>query len=229
MKMKTTTVFLLMAAFLWTLRPASLPGETRVYKEREGEKVTTHRFVIEPVDPGFTVDLTSESGGVKVFQTFRLDAGLATLSWSYHAPHKKTNVTAVREDNRIFLEGTDEGDPVKKTYKINSLPWNQSFNIGLEHFVLSSGESMKFWAIGTSSPGYLKITKFSVKKKDYENITLESAAEPVEAIHITISLSGILSLFWTGKYWYRKSDGRFLRYKGKNKSGGPVAVMELIR
>ncbi len=225
-EIRKKSAVVVMVMFLWA---SSLPGETRVYQEREGDRVTTHRFVIEPSGPGFTVDLTSETGDVKVFQTFQLDARLAALSWSYHAPHKKTKVTAFRKENRIFLEGIDEGDPVKKTYNINSLPWNQSFNIGLEKFVLSPGESMKFWAIGTSSPGYLKITKFKVKKKDPETITLDSTGQKVEAVYITISLSGLLSLFWTGKYWYRKSDGRFLQYKGKNKSGGPAAVMELIR
>lgn len=229
MKMKKQPVFLLVLTFLWALWPSSLTGETRVYEEREGDRVTTHRFVIEPSGSGFTVDLTSETGDLKVFQTFKLDADLAALSWSYNAPHKKTKVTAVRKENRIFLEGTDEGEPIKKTFKINPLPWNQTFNIGLENFILSPEESMKFWAIGTSGPGNMKITKFNVKKKGSETVTLNSTAEPVEAVYITISLSGLLSLFWTGKYWYRKSDGRFLRYKGKNRTGGPTAIMELIR
>jgi hypothetical protein len=223
-----TTLFLL----AWTF---PLPGQNtvqRLYEEREGKKLTTHRFTIDTVDSGFSIELTSETGNAKTVQTFQLDKHLATLSWSFDAPHKKTKVTAVRKENRIYLEGTDEGDPIKKTYKINDLPWNQSFNIGLEQFALSDEEVMQFWAIGTTGPGNMKITKFNVKKKKTESITLNTpdaaVTRQVEAVYITISLSGLLSLFWTGKYWFRKSDGWFLRYRGKNRTGGPIAVMQLI-
>jgi hypothetical protein len=228
---QTLALFLVAVLFMWAV---PLPGQSpvyRVYEEREGKKLTTHRFVINSVDSGFSIDLTSEIEGNKIDQTFQLDSDLDTLSWTYHAPHKKTKVKAVRKENRIFLEGTDEGDPIKKTFKINRLPWNQSFNIGLEKFALSSEKAMQFWAIGTTGPGNMKITKFNVKKKKTETITLNEPGTPgkqVEAVYLTISLSGILSLFWTGKYWYRKSDGWFLRYRGKNKAGGPIAVMQLI-
>lgn len=207
---------------------AYLPGQTRVYEEREGDKITVHRFLIEPSGTGYTIDITSETGSSRTVQKFQLDTGLATLSWTYDAPHTKTKVTAVRKENKIFLKGTDKDDPIEKTFKINELPWNQTFNIGLEQFALSSEDSMKFWAIGTSGPGNMKITKFNVKKKETETITLNSTGQRVEAVYITISLSGLLSMFWTGKYWFRKSDGRFLRYTGKNRASGPTAVSELV-
>ena len=54
------------------------------------------------------------------------------------------------------------------------------------------------------------------------------AGKEIAAVHLRISLSGLLSIFWHGDYWYRKGDGRFLRYRGKNRSGGPVAVSELV-
>jgi hypothetical protein len=41
-------------------------------------------------------------------------------------------------------------------------------------------------------------------------------------------LSGLLAVFWHGDYWYRKADGRFLRYRGKNRPGGPEALSELV-
>ena len=207
---------------------AYLPGQTRVYKEKEGEKVTFHRIQIEPTTVGYTINLTSESGSKHTVQKFQLDTELATLSWSYEAPHTKTKITAFRKENKIFLQGIDDGDPVEKTFKINEFPWNQTFNIGLEKFALSPEESMKFWAIGTSGPGNMKITKFNVKRKEIETITLNSMEQPIEAIHFTISLTGLLSMFWTGHYWFRKSDGRFLKFSGKNRASGPVAVSELI-
>jgi hypothetical protein len=72
----------------------------------------------------------------------------------------------------------------------------------------------------------LKIGKFSVTRKADEPIDL--AGKTVAAVHLRISLSGLLSVFWHGDYWYRRGDGRFLRYRGKNRPGGEVAVSELV-
>ena len=41
-----------------------------------------------------------------------------------------------------------------------------------------------------------------------------------------ISLSGLLSIFWKGNYYYRKVDGTFLLYKGKGR-GSSRTIMEL--
>lgn len=205
-----------------------LMGETRVYREKEGNRVTTHNFTIDATAAGFSIDLRSETPEGPVSQKYRLDKNLGTLWWEYDSPHDKTKVNAVRENNRITMKGTDKGNPIDKTFKISQLPWNQTFNIGLEGFPKSDKKKMYFWAIGIGGPGNMKITKFKVKRKGVENVYLEKMNKKVEAVHVTISLSGLLSMFWTGHYWYRKSDGKFLRYSGKNKPGGPIAFMELI-
>jgi len=203
-------------------------GETRVYREKEGTRVTVHNFTIETTESGFFFDLRSETPEGQVSQKYRLDKNLGTLSWEYNSPHDKTNVSAVRKGNVITMKGIDRGNPLDKTFKINELPWNQTFNIGLEEFSRSDAGKMYFWAIGIGGPGNMKITKFKVKRKNVERVYLEKMNKKVAAVHVTISLSGLLSMFWTGHYWYRESDGKFLRYRGKNRPGGPVALMELI-
>ena len=222
-KQRKKKIALLLAV---TFMAAYLTGTSRVYEEKTGQQLTTHRFVIETIPSGYSIDLVSETRGVRVHQTFQLDAHLNTLSWSFENPGTKTKVSAGREGNNIYLTGIDENEPIKKTFEINRLPWNQTFNIGIERFALSSEQTMIFWSIGTSGPGNMKITRFKVKKKNIETITLKG--QEVETVYVTMSLTGVLSLFWTGNYWYRKSDGTFLRYKGKNKPGAPVTIMELI-
>jgi hypothetical protein len=199
----------------------------RVYREKTGKTVTTHHFTIETSPSGFSIDLRSETQGKNIFQVYRLDSRLDTLAWNYHAPHNNIKVSAVRKDNIITLTGTDRGKTVNKTFKTGRLPWNQTFNIGLEQFAAASEPSMVFWAIGAGGRGHLKITRFKAKKKKTETITLTTGAKPVAAVHITISLTGILSIFWTGNYWYRKSDGTFLRYFGKSGKGS-FSLMELL-
>jgi len=221
MIIKNITGILLLSIFSFILT-----GMTRVYKERNGQEVTTHRFVIEPKDNGYSIDLESITGERIVKQKMELDRKLAALSWTFADPAEDIDVSAFRKGNKIYLKGRGRGKTIDKTFNINELPWNQSFNIGLEKFVLGQDKSMKFWAIGTKNPGYMKITKFKVKRKEKESITVNS--QKVEAVHVTISLTGLLSMFWTGHYWYRVPDGRFLCYRGKSGSGKPKSVMELI-
>ena len=203
-----------------------LNGMNRVYEEKAGNQVTTHRFVIEATETGYSINLESKTGDTVSKQTYEVDANLATRSWAFENPKENTTVTASREGNKIFLKGRSRGKPIDKTFKINELPWNQTFNIGLEGFVLSSEKSMKFWSIGTKGPGNMKITKFKVKRKRIETITIKG--KTVESVYVTISLTGLLSIFWTGNYWYLKSDGRFIRYKGKGGPGIGMTIMELV-
>ncbi|MCP4156372.1 MAG: hypothetical protein GY757_52150 [bacterium] len=206
-----------------------LNAATRVYHEKTRDKTDVHNFTFTESTSGFTVDLkTLKNDGLEITQQFKLHPNFSTWYWHYNCPEKNTSISATRRGNKITMSATDEGKKVKKVFDINDLAWNQTFNVGLEKFALDSKYTMKFWAIGVGGPGNLKITKFKVKRKEFQNITLSRGPESIESVHVTISLSGILSLFWTGKYWYRKSDGRFLRYKGKNKRGAPVTVMELV-
>lgn len=205
--------------------PFLLNGMTRVYEEKTRDQLTTHRFDIEIIPTGYLINLQTKTGDTVIKQIFEVDAQLAARSWAFENPGENTKVTASREGNKIFLKGQSKRKPIEKTFKINELSWNQTFNIGLERFVLSPERSMIFWSIGTKGPGNMKITRFKVKKKGIEIITING--KQVEAVYITISLTGLLSIFWTGNYWYRKSDGVFLRYKGKSGPGTGVSIMEL--
>lgn len=224
MKKKVALIFLVIL-----LSGSVLKGEVRAYQEKTKDYVTTHHFVVSETAEGYSIALRSENNrdNNRIAQKYEVDKNLSALSWFYENPGEKTKVTARREGDKIFLEGSHEGKKIEKTFKINNLPWNQSFNIGLEEFALSKEKRMKFWAIGTSGPGDMKITKFSVKKKSVEIIKIGD--QDVEAVHVTISLSGLLSIFWTGHYWYSSEDGKFLRYRGKNSPGASITVMELIR
>lgn len=198
----------------------------RVYQETIEGTVTTHRFTIHTSESGCFIELTSETDGQPMMQTFRLDPKLDTMEWNYDAPHDRIKLNALRKGDMIRFTGTDRGEAVNKTFELDGLPWNQTFNIGLEQFVMSGKNSMIFKAIGVGGRGHLKITRFKVKRKNIETITLTTMKRPIDAVHVTISLTGLLSIFWTGKYWYRKSDGAFLRYSGKSNKGG-YSLMEL--
>jgi len=215
------------AALCLVLISAVMQAETFTYNEVEGDLAVTHTIVVSPASPGYRIELESRSsGGGTVRQTFRTAADLSTLTWTFSDPGRQMELAARFQGREIVLSGNFRGSKVDKIFSASGAPWNQLFQMGLGPFIAAQQESFQFRSIGTQGPGELKIGKFSVTRKDDEKIIL--AGKEVAAAHLRISLSGLLSVFWHGDYWYRKRDGRFLRYRGKNRSGGPLAVSELV-
>ena len=204
-----------------------LAAESLTYRETEGGLTTTHTILITSARPGYRVELQSQRSGAGIVrQTFLVAADLSTLAWTFSDPGRQMELDARRLDNDIVLSGSFRGSTVREKFSAAGPPWNQLFQMGLAAFVLGGREETAFRSIGTQGPGELKIGKMSVTRKGQEEI--EIGGRKIAAIHVRISLSGLLSVFWHGDYWYRKGDGRFLRYRGKNRSGGPMAVSELV-
>lgn len=217
---------LLAGSVLPLIATVSLPVGTLTYRETEGNAVTTHVIRIQPAEDGFRVELSSVRPAGTVRQSFRVASGLGTRAWTFSDPARAMELDASILDGRIVLSGSFQGKKVDKRFDAGGPPWNQLFQMGLGPFALSGDKGTSFRSIGTQGPGELKIGKMSVTRKGEEEIELDG--RKVNAVHLRISLSGLLSIFWHGDYWYRKSDGLFLRYRGKNRSGGPVAVSELV-
>lgn len=217
---------LLAGSLLPLTAAAPLPLGTLTYREDEGGAVTTHVIRIQAAEDGFRVELSSSRPAGTVRQSFRLASDLGTRAWTFRDPARAMELDASVLDGRIVLSGSFKGKKVDKPFAAGGPPWNQLFQMGLGPFVLSEKEETSFRSIGTQGPGELKIGKMSVTRKGEEEIELDGRR--IAAVHVRISLSGLLSIFWHGDYWYRKSDGLFLRYRGKNRSGGPIAVSELV-
>ena len=228
-KNRTAVVILLLLPGFCMLLPAFLSAifrtETLTYREVEGDAVTTHVVTILPGEPGFRVELNTTRNLAIVRQTFRTAADLTTLAWTFSDPSRQMEIAAGLEGETILLRGSIRGEKVDKKFAAAGPPWNQLFQMGLGPFALGADGGWQFRSIGTQGPGEMKIGKFTVKRQEAEKIML--SGKEVRAIHLRVSLSGLLSIFWHGDYWFRQGDGRFLRYRGKNRPGGPQAVSEL--
>jgi hypothetical protein len=206
---------------------ASLSPETLTYREVEGGAVTIHALSILPEGPGYRVELNSSRGrSSTVRQSFRTAADLTTLAWTFSDPGRQMELAAGIEGELIVLRGVFQGKKIEKKFTAEGPPWNQLFQMGLGSFVRAENKSFQFRSIGTQGPGEMKIGKFTVTRQDDEKINL--GGKEITAVHLRIALSGLLSIFWHGDYWFRHGDGRFLRYSGKNRPGGPPAVSELV-
>ena len=203
------------ALFSWQL-PSSL-----VY--REGK--TIHRFHVLGEGGGYRIHLESEGSGSKVSQIYTTDALLRTLRWELDSPGEGTRILCERVGDFLRLKGLYKGEKIEKEMGIDSRSWNQLFHLGLMPFVLSGERETVFWSVGVNGPGAMKAGKVKATKRSREKIL--SLGESVQTLRVEMSLTGLLSLFWKGDYWYSLSDGLFLRY-GKRSGKEGSGAMELI-
>jgi len=200
-------------------------AETRIYKEKTGQKILVLNVVKEAVSSGWIITATAGEGAPAETQVYTLDESEATIAWTFIRPGEKTDIRAVRDGEKIILTGLHKGEAIRKEFNAGSLPWNQAFQFGLESFASAGGKQVKFWSIGTSGPVAMSITKLAAEIKATETIRIGGRAET--ARHVRLTPSGLKALLWHGDYWYRESDGVFLRYIGRGGPAAPLSVMDL--
>jgi hypothetical protein len=226
-KMRGRRLLPLLILFLAMGSCSTAFGEFRVYRERAQGLEFLNTYQIQDNDTGFLVTIISHLGEqIRIQKQLWLDRTYATLKWSYEDFTENINITAVRKGNTIVLEGVNRGKQVEKVYEIDSLPWKQQIPLDLEGFVKSNQNSMLFWAIGTNGPADMRIAKFIATKRGNDPILIDG--KDTEAVHVRVSLAGLLSILWHGDSWHRVSDGRFMLFDSSAAPGYPSTVVELI-
>ena len=128
-------------------------------------------------------------------------------------------------NDRIHLVWTRVNGNAKYLYysRCNDLDnYNQATSWSLRAFVLSSLKEIRFWTVRTDTLTAHKIT--AVKKKRMI-LNLNGANE--EAVEVELRLGGLLSVFWKSNYWFRRTDGVFLRFEGPSgPPGAPDVIVE---
>ncbi|OGF50668.1 MAG: hypothetical protein A2231_07975 [Candidatus Firestonebacteria bacterium RIFOXYA2_FULL_40_8] len=142
----------------------------------------------------------------------RLNKEYETVEWKYKDPRKNLDIVAIREGNKIILTGKFGGkENNKKDIYIDARPWHQIFQLGLMKFAVTETKekSIEFWGLRPDNPessGVLAASKDKVE-------TIEVDGKKIEASKLRIGLAGWLSIFWTGDYWFRLSDGLYIKAK----------------
>lgn len=210
-------VIVLMAAWLSTS-----PARTAVYRDRSVDPPVKNTYTVSDTASGHRIEMDLPGvGGRHVIET---DASWSTTRWVFRAPGKKIDIEARRRGDRVVLAGTHDGEKVRRDYELDGKPWHQAFPLDLEAFAASGEPELRFVAIAPEGPSALKLGGFAAERRQKASLRVNGAA--VEAVHLRVGLTGLLSMFWHGDYWHRVSDGRFVRYGGA--APGDEAITELV-
>ena len=152
---------------------------------------------------------------------FRLDDSYATLDWYFTNLSADTAFHAVRESNTIRITGIFKGKKYDNTRAIGDFPWIQEWNNGCSELVRRGNTNFIYYSINQMDPSMGMTFKGVFLKEEAIDVNNET----VKALHYRISLTGLLEAFWSADFWFRKSDGRYIRSVMKSPNGQMVSEL----
>ena len=135
------------------------------------------------------------------------DRSGSTFQWQFQ--HADTNIHAKRKANKLYMYGKSKGQKVNRVFQLDDSPWYQPLSFSLRDFLTSERSSVVFWIVRSDN---LRAIKMKAIKNGLEEIQI--GGKRFDSHKIKVSPDGIAGYIWCGRYWYRVSDGLFLRYKG---------------
>ena len=192
------------------------------YRERTGASVAYLAATEQTAGANLVLPSRSTAGEE---HTVVVDPLLAAVSWTHRDPVRQIDYQAVRDGSSITLAGHVHGDEVQESFTLrDSAPWIQSIERSLQEFVLSEDRRIEFWTI---QPGDFQLRKLQAVRRGRATVTVNGV--PTDAWEIRLSLPGVASLFWSATYWFRTTDGLFVRSEAvRGWPGTPVTVVELV-
>ena len=122
-------------------------AETLTYKAARSGKESFRKAKIEKTGKSYVITLTDSLNDTQ--NTFETDQSLSLLKWRSERSEEGTDITAVREGNRISITGMFKNEDYEKEFRINDSPWYQDWGLGLRFFINSDNDTTRFWSMTT--------------------------------------------------------------------------------
>jgi len=147
-----------------------------------------------------------------------------TQKFTYKDSVNNVDLIAIKDGRNIILKGTSGEKIIDTVIKIDERSWKQSMSYSLSGFAFGDKEKIEYWIVRLDK---FKGEKMQAEKAGNEDITIKD--KEYQAVKVIIKAAGLRSKFWSGHYWFRASDGLFLKYEGWNGlPGSTKTIIELL-
>lgn len=147
-----------------------------------------------------------------------------TQKFTHKDSANNIDISIIADGRNIILKGISGEKIIDKIIRIDENPWKQSMSYSLSGFALGDKEKIEYWIVRLDK---FKGEKMQAEKAGNEDITIKD--KEYHAVKVIIRAAGLRSKFWSGLYWFRISDGLFLKYEGWNGlPGSTKTIIELI-
>ncbi len=192
------------------------------YRDRTGDTEIRIRMSEEPI-PNGEVEHSRMSDGDRHDVT--IDPSGNTSDYRVQSPSRRLDYSVVREGNVLVLSGVIYGSPLSRRITINALPWYQALERSLRDWIVSGARGEpEFWIV---HPWEANAYLLQASSEGEEEIPVNGRQEL--AVRVRVRPVGILRFFWSALYWFRPTDGRYLRYEAvRGLPGTPKTVIEYL-
>ena len=197
---------ILCAALLFLICSA---GSAAEYKYNQSVKGKDFVLTVRVTDDRDSRNITASDDLFLITNSVKLIKGKGVVEWKFTDEKNTSRFIAVRENNLIKISGIYKGNDFKREHGIDDREWHQVFNWEFDEFFASGKKEMEFWAIRPDDPNTCGV--MVVKNEGTQKLTVLGKEE--ECVYSKVTLAGLLSVFWTGEYWYRKSDLLYVKAK----------------
>lgn len=135
-----------------------------------------------------------------------LGPDLETIRYESKDTESESNFILTQSDNILSISGKLDGEEMNKSEKLDNPPFYHDPRFCLMQFALSGNDEMRFLVV---NPDDQKIYEMKAERKSVEEI--EVNGKQVNAVEVYWGLPGIGFIAFNQTYWYRKSDGIFLK------------------
>ena len=181
----------------------------KTYHPGTGEEFNRFYCLIEGnLSGGYQVHWTVEEGGMMIEEDYTLNEHFGTLRFRVVNIKEKTDYVGERKEDLIFIHGRFKGKKVERTMTIDERPFYYNPKIGLTAFVRSGEKQGKFWGFQNKE---LKVYPMKATNEGLDMISVNG--ENVEAIRVHWAVDDFRSAFFRRIYWFRETDGLYLKQK----------------
>jgi hypothetical protein len=200
----------LILAFLWmTMVPAFAARvlHYKTYHPGTGEVLNRFDYSIEQnPSGGYQVHWVIEEGGIKTEEDYVLNGDFETLRFRVVNADEKTDYIGERRGNVVFIRGQFKGEKMDHGLAIDSRPFYYNPKVGLTAFVRSGRKEERFWGFQNKE---LKVYPMKATNGGLETISV--GGRDVEVVKVYWTVDDFRSVFFKRTYWFRKSDGMYLK------------------
>ncbi|MGE0268701.1 MAG: hypothetical protein AB7S78_09650 [Candidatus Omnitrophota bacterium] len=213
MKRYFITTLSVLLSLLWSVSSAYSQSQVYLYKTynpRTKKTINEYSLTVDEL-PGGKKKYTRQFTGKRMEEDedFVLDGDFQTVEWTSTDEGEKTDYTGTKDGKIITVKGMLKGAPVEETIVLpDDKPFYFTPKFNLTKFVLSGETDMEFWMLRKDQ---LKEYLMQAHKEGVETINING--KDVEAVKIDYSAAGKWSKYYKRIYYYRKSDGLFIRRK----------------
>ena len=198
----------LVAAIVFLCASPSQAAQTYFYESftNSGTSINTFFIRINDFILGKRKVLLQREAQNKDIEQYVLDEDYATVSWQVTNTSVRTSYFGQREGDTIIIQGRLEGSSVNLSLTIDEKPFYFNPKLGLMQFVRSGHSKSRFWTLRHDN-----LDPFILEAKNKGEEVIDVNGHNTVAVRVDWTIPGWRSVFFKRTYWFRKSDGIYVK------------------